>query len=195
MARDGKTRGVIFPEVSDTLTTGQAARELGTTPPTVRSLLERGLLAGRQERRGTRFVWLVDASSVRTYLAKHGEFSRRPRESRLAKLETEVAVLAAAMNSPNRAGAPSTSQKAVERERDDLRAMVVTLREALARVHSVAELQREADAERSAIIEHLQAAVAAGERADVLRRRASGELEEALAAASRPGHLGDARRG
>jgi hypothetical protein len=181
--------------MSDTLTTGQVAGELGTTAPTVRSLLERGLLTGRQEHRGTRFVWLVDASSVRTYLAKHGEFSRRPRQSRLGKLEDEVAALAAVINTTNRREAPSTSRTAVERERDDLRATVVTLRETLARVHSVAELQREADAERSAIIEHLQAAVAAGERADVLRRRASGELEEALAAASRPGHLGVARLG
>lgn len=137
-------------------------------------------------------MWLVEVSNIEAYLREHGAFKRKRRESRLDKVEAELAALRSAIG--DRATArPTPSRLAdVERERDDLRATVVTLREALARAHSVAELQREAEAERAAVIEHLQAAAAAGERADSLRRRAVAELEEALAAASRPGHLGDA---
>lgn len=147
-------------------------------------MIERGLLSGGQQQRGTRFVWLVDVSSIEAYLNEHGQFKKKRRESRLDKIEAELAALRAAI------GGAATAPADVERERNDLRATVVTLREALARAHSVAELQREAEAERATMIEHLQTAAAAGERADALRRQAMAELEAAIAAASRPGHLG-----
>jgi chromosome segregation ATPase len=176
--------------MADSVTTGEAARQLGTTPPTVRSLLARGLLVGKQERRGSRFQWWVDAASVNAYLHEHGAFRRQRRESRIDRLEAELDALRATVDSQGSSGPPKNQDTATERERDDLRAAVVALRDALAYAHSVAELQREAEAERASMVEHLQAAVAAGERADALRRRALTELEQALAGASIPGHLG-----
>lgn len=181
----------IFSVMADAVMTGEAAELLGTTPPTVRTLLNRGLLTGRQVRRSTGFVWLVDASSIQKYKREHGDFRKRTRPSRLDRLEAELAALRTALTDSERLQPGKGSAGDAERERDDLRGTVVTLRDALARTHTVAELQREAEAERSAIIEHLQAATAAGERVDVLRRRAIYELEEAVAATARPGHLAD----
>ena len=77
------------------------------------------------------------------------------------------------------------------RERDDLRARIVSLEEALARVRLAAELQRDADAERAAVVGRLLEALSASERAEALRRRAVTELEEALAAFSGPGHAAE----
>jgi hypothetical protein len=57
---------------------------------------------------------------------------------------------------------------------------------------AVSELQREADAARATIVEHLLAAVAGGERADALRRQVAENLEEDVATFRRPGHVGDA---
>lgn len=88
----------------------------------------------------------------------------------------------------------SSSAGTVDRERDDLRSQMVALQDALARMRAVAELQRDVDRERAAMIEHLQAALAAGERADELRRSALAQLEDAVATAAIPGHLGDLPR-
>jgi len=190
-----KSHASIFSSMSDTVLTGEAAARLGTTAPTVRSLIERGLLTGRQEQRGARFVWLVEVSSIDAYLREHGEFTRRRGQSRLGKLEAEVTALRAAIGAQDPVPPALNSFADAERERDDLRATIVMLREMLVRAHSVAELQCEAEAERAVMIEHLQAAAGSGERADALRRQAVSELQEALAAASRPGHLGGAHAG
>jgi hypothetical protein len=166
-------------------------RRLNTTAPTVRSLAERGVLKGRKERRGASFVWRIDQGSIDRFLKEHGPFTgrRRPQTSRLDELERAVASLRQAVTA---AGiALPASVDAAERERDDLRARVVVLEDALARTHAAAELQRQADVERAGVIENLTAALSASERADALRREALHELEEAIAGASRPGHAGE----
>jgi hypothetical protein len=80
--------------------------------------------------------------------------------------------------------------EALARERDDLRVRVVELQEAVLRLRSAADLQRQADAARSREVESLLEALREGERTDQLRRRAAAELEEALAGIALPGHPG-----
>jgi excisionase family DNA binding protein len=175
------------------VTTSEAARRLGTTKPTVRVLLEKGQLSGTRLPRGSRFNWRIDEDSLERFLAECGRYDSRraARTSRLGKIEVELAFLRQAVRGQGaEAGVLSNHQGPVDeiqRERDDLRAQVVSLEEALARAHAVAELQRDADAERAAVVEHLLAAGAANERADALRRKALTELEEALAGFARPG--------
>ncbi len=122
-------------------------------------------------------------------MAQHGAFTgaRRAGSTRVDALEREVAELREALA----IGDPGLREARTQRERDDLRAEVVTVRDALARARTVAELQREADVERASIVEHLLAAVSAGERADALRRNAIAEMEDAITASSQAGHPGD----
>jgi excisionase family DNA binding protein len=179
----------IFSSVKDGLPVAEAARRLRTTPPTVRALLSSGQLQGHKVPRGTRFAWRVDELSLQRYEAENGKFTRKPvGTGRLTELERQVAALTAESHVPSEAALERTA-----RERDELRATVVTLKDLVARTRTVAELQQRADAERSTMIEHLLAAVAAGERADVLRQAAITELNEAVMAASQPGHPGALR--
>jgi hypothetical protein len=171
--------------------TGEAARRLGTTTQTVGKLIDKKLLvAVRADPRKKRSNWLVDEESVQAYIREHGRIDARPRGagSRLAAVEADVAELRRALETAGVAPAPDT---ATARERDELRAQVSNLREALARSREVAELQRGADAERSRVIEYLNAALVASERADALRRRVAEALDDALAAALGPGHPGN----
>lgn len=168
----------------DDLSTGEAAERLGTTPPTIRAMLLRGELTGRREDRGKR-PWRIDASSVEHHVTVHGKFPGTRRPSRLASIEQELEAVRAGVEVVEPTG------KHAERERDDLRATVVTLRETVARMQTVAQLQAEADRERAAVVQHVLAAASAGERADGLRRRALAELQEAVAASARPGHAGN----
>jgi excisionase family DNA binding protein len=179
--------------VTDGVSTKETARRLGTTPPTVRALLENGELQAVKVPRGSRFAWLVNELSIASYLAQNGQFTggRRVHKSRIASLEHELAAVRAAIG---RAAAPVDLElETLQRERDDLRATVVTLQDVVARARTVADLHQQADAARAKVIEHLIAAVSAGEQADALRRAAVAELEEAVAAASRARHLGDLR--
>lgn len=170
------------------LSSGEAAEVLGTSRPTVRALIAKGVLEASRESRGTRFSWRVNENSLERFLAEHGRYDGR-RRTGISRLEQVESDLSALWDLIERGGGAS-SKGGVERERDDLRAQVVSLQEALARAHAVAELQRDADTERAAVIDHLLAASAAGERADALRRQALGDLEEALAGFARPGHPG-----
>jgi excisionase family DNA binding protein len=180
--------------MADGVSTTDAAERLGTTRPTIRSLLERGVLAGTQmPRGGKRTAWIVDSDSLDEFVARHGRFDQKTQQRtgpRLAKLEADVAALRAILSEAS-IGGPGFERDAIARERDDLRARVVTLEEALARSRTAAELQRRAEAARAQSVEHLLAAVAAGERADALRREALAEMDDAVAAASRVGYLGD----
>jgi excisionase family DNA binding protein len=179
--------------MSDPATTGEAARRLGTSTPTVRALIEKGLLSATREQRGERFRWLIDDSSLQEYLDLHGRFDghRRAGTGQLAAMEAELSVIRRAVAMGSREYPPEDPSVEVERERDHLRSEVVNLQEALVRMRSVADLQHEVDAARATAMEHLLAAVAAGEKADSLRRNALAELEEALATFSRPRHAGD----
>lgn len=169
---------------------------LGTSKPTVLALIADGHLQATRQPRGKLSSWHIDERSVQHWLEEHGRYDEKSRRgrSRLAKLEDEVAALheevralASARQRP--AGVHRAGEEG--RERDDLRARIVSLEEALARAHLVAELQRDADAERTAVVGQLLEAMAASERAEALRRRAIAELEETLAAFSRPGHAAE----
>lgn len=181
----------------DEISALEAARRLRTTPPTIRSLLQRELLSGRREQMGTRFRWRVDRESVEKYLEAHGPFDERrlgrpvrtgQYESRLTRLEDQISSLFA---DPPTISADAEELSRAQTARDDLRARVVSLEESLARMRSVVELQDQADAERALVVEHLLAASLASERTDKLRRVAIVDLEEAVGDIARVGHLGD----
>jgi len=179
-----------------TVSTGEAMRLLGTSRPTIISLIEHGHLRAGRVQRGKRFAWRIEAESLQAYVAAHGRFDgRRPStSSRLTLLEREVADLRAAVRGmTTRAEADRGPGDEARREddSDDLRARVVALEEALARVRNVAELQRQADKHRSEMVNYLLIATAANEKADQSRQLAISELEEALAGFTQPGHLGD----
>ena len=155
--------------MADEISVSQAAGLLGTSGQTVRNYIRRGLLSAR--RTGRRF--LVDRSSVEA-LSRQGVLRSRRRRRR-----------------SNGAGPGSDGAEALARERDDLRARVMELQEAVLRLRSAADLQRQADAARGTEIEHLLQALRGAERTDELRRRAAAELEEALAGIALPGHPGE----
>jgi excisionase family DNA binding protein len=173
------------------LSTGKAAARLGVSKPTVRKLIETGRLKARREPRGGRFRWLVDEIDVHGFLSQHGPVRRRRRgQSRVAQLEADLAALRDMIEGVTGDRVPGGARSVAEGERDDLRAEVVSLQEALMRSHAVADFQSQADHERSEVVTHLLAAAAAAERADAYRRRAISEYEEAVAAFARPGHPG-----
>ena len=174
--------------------TGEAADRLGTSKPTVRILIDKGLLRATKQPRGSRFVWRVEERSLDAFLVDHGRYEGRSRSrpSRVTRIEAELSTLREVVHALDPTAVPNAVD-AIGRERDELRAQVVNLKDALARSQDVAELQRDADTERAVVIEHLLAAAAANERADALRRQALLNLEEALAAFARPGHPGEMR--
>lgn len=106
----------------------------------------------------------------------------------MALLEAQVTRLQEEVDA--QAGERSPIARDAERERDDLRAEVVTLRDSLARLREAGDLQRAADKQTSRQVEHLLAAIEAGNRADALRRKAFDTLRGALYAQERPDHLG-----
>src|SRR4051794_30107636 len=120
--------------MADSMSVADAAERLGTSVVTVRTLIGSGRLVAKKEPWGRRFRWLVDRDSVEQ-LATAGRL-RKPKRlaDRLTALEQDVAALT---------GVPAPVDRLVEAERDDLRAKVVTLEEALARMRAASELQRE----------------------------------------------------
>ncbi len=174
----------------DELSTKEAAALLKTTVPTVLRLIEHGELTGRQEPRGTKFRWRISRASVAASIKKNGTFPRKNdgRASRLSRVEREIVALRAEVEGLAESRDPD--QRPFGRERDDLRARVVALTDALARTLSAAEMRDRAEDERAVMVRHLGEAIAAGERADDLRRAALRELEEAVATAGQPGHPG-----
>lgn len=109
-----------------------------------------------------------------------------------ATLETEVRLLREELAQLTLVAGGQSAAK-LGKERDDLRAQVVALEDALAAVREAADLQRRADAERAEMIDSLVAALDAASRADSLRRDALGALEDAVARGAVPGHLRDSR--
>jgi excisionase family DNA binding protein len=157
-----------FASVVDEISVSEAAGLLGTSGQTVRNYIRRGLLSARQPR--GRF--LVDRASVEALLREGLGPGRRRRRSTVARSVSDGA-------------------EALARERDDLRARVVELQEAVLRLRSAADLQRKADAARATEVERLLEALRAAERTDELRRNAAAELEEALAGIAVSGHAGE----
>lgn len=181
--------------MSGSITVSDAARLLGTSKPTVTALIAKGHLQATRQPRGKLSIWRIDERSVERWLDEHGRYDEQGRggRSRLAKLEAEVSALREEVRALASADQRTTdvSRMGEEGERDDLRARIVSLEEALARVRLAAELQRDADAERAVVVGRLLEALSASERAEGLRRRAVTELEEALAAFSGPGHAAE----
>src|SRR2546430_791972 len=138
------------------LTTGKAAARLGVSKPTVRAWIGDGLVRARREKRGQGFRWLIDEEEiarpdVRTLVGR----APRRRPSRLAQLESDVASLQEALRTAGPPAVPSESPPGeLQRERDDLRAKVVGLEETIVRLRAAAEMQGDADAHRSTVIEH-----------------------------------------
>jgi hypothetical protein len=166
--------------MADGMSAADAAAALGTTAVTARKLCEQGRLAGTKEPWGnSRFRWVIDPKSVEEFASKGGLRKPKRLDVRLAALEADVATLK---------GGVVPADRQVAAERDDLRARVVTLEEAVVRMRAASELQREAADARAKVVSHLLAAGAANESAEALYRRALGELEEALASTTRPGH-------
>lgn len=183
--------------MGNALTAKEAASQLGTSKPTVRSLIEKKSLHATRQIRGSGFRWLIDEDSVKAFLSEHGRYDERVPgtrhslksiDGRLSTLEVEVRRLSAVADTPGHSDQVDTT-----RVLDDARARIVNLEEALVRSRTSAELQREADDARSVVVEHLLAAVAAAELADGLRRRAYAQLDEAVQGFSRPGHPGELR--
>lgn len=172
--------------------TVEAARRLGLSKPTVRSLIEQGRLTAIRVERGTRFGWSVEIVSLEALVAARLATGQRARvPSRMDRLEEKLDDLANAFGrfASTETRSPS-DHHVVARERDDLRAEVSNLQEALARTRSANAQQREADDARAAAFQLLLQAIAANERADELRRIATTEMEEAMAGFSQPGHVG-----
>lgn len=174
----------------DEISTKEAAALLKTTVPTVLRQIEHGELTARQEPHGKKFRWHISRASVMASIEKNGTFPRRSegRTGRLSRVEREVAALRAQVADLAERGDPA--DRRLHRERDDLRATVVALKDALTRTRSAAESRDRAEEERAVVVEHLREALAAGERADELRRAAVRDLEEVATAVAQPGHPG-----
>src|SRR4051812_15098615 len=76
----------------DDLSVSEAADALATSSQTVRALLRKGDLAGRQEPWGSRYVWVVSRSGVDAFLAEHGRLDghRRRRPNRAPQHDPAV---------------------------------------------------------------------------------------------------------
>lgn len=185
MSFNWKETVIIFPMMSDVISTAEAAQLLETTPPTIRVLIDRGELRGTQVPRGSRFSWAIERSSVVSYLRDNGPYQGKRSLSFRESLECRVADLESALLKERGLGANSP------REVDDLRAQLTSMRDALAKMRDVSEIQRQAESERATAMKHLLAAVDSSERADELRRTAVAEMEDALTASTQPGHAGD----
>ena len=132
--------------MSGSITVSDAARLLGTSKPTVTALIAKGHLQATRQPRGKLSIWRIDERSVERWLDEHGRYDEQGRggRSRLAKLEAEVSALREEVRALASADQRTTgvSRMGEEGERDDLRARIVSLEEALARVRLAAELQR-----------------------------------------------------
>jgi excisionase family DNA binding protein len=170
------------------MTVTEAAQALKTSTQTIRNFLGNGTLTGR---RGPKKWWLIDRESVDALLRERGHLNGgRRRRSALAILTAEVERLRTEVDRlSNLAGATSSTEGDAARERDELRARVVTLEDNIAQMRDAAELQRRAEAERANVVDQLLNAVAAAERADGLRREAVETLEAALSRSILPGKL------
>lgn len=101
----------------------QVAEELRLSPQAVRNLIRGRKLHGRK----IDGRWLVEAASVRRYLAAHGP--RRRTDGDLVQLQQQVNELTQAVEAILQADASKRPQQMVEQERDQHRADAVTSKE------------------------------------------------------------------
>jgi hypothetical protein len=163
---------------------------LHVSVPTVRTMLADGRLTGRTEPIGSRFRWSVSAASVEAYLARGGSNSsdRRGKRITIAELRDEIEELRRESRSPT----PSDPSESPADDR--LRFEVVELREALLQQRALTAAWQSADDARAEVVQHLLAAVAAGERADASRRDALAAAEAIVGQFVTPSDPGDAVR-
>jgi excisionase family DNA binding protein len=175
--------------MEDSISAAEAAKRIGVSKPTVCKLLETGELEGERVKRKSSFCWRVKPQSVHTFIEARRKGHVKRRSNRLTDLAQQVQELRAAVEAISPGASESPTRLVAER--DQLRGEVVSLRESLARMRTSSELATRADAERATVAQHLLAAAAGSERAELLRREAAKELEEALADATRAGNLGE----
>jgi hypothetical protein len=166
-----------------------AAGRLGTTEPTIRTLIAQEKLTASQVPWGARFKWSVDESSIEGFLKAHGRYDQRRRRSAPSVVDLAGRVAALEEAAQRRDQNLGTPTEGTFRQLEDALARIVVLEDALARLHGVAEVRTAADAARSEVIDHLLAALRTAEQLDVIRREGQAELEEIIAGFSRPGHL------
>jgi hypothetical protein len=119
----------------------KVAEELGLSSQAVRNLIRNRKLHGRK----SDGLWLVEAASVRRYLAAHGR--RRRADDDLVQLQQRVNELAQTVEAIRQADTADVSHRTVERERDRHRADAVTAKEVALNVLASARVTRSAMAE------------------------------------------------
>lgn len=188
---------------ADWISAPVVAQRLGTTPPTVRKLIENGDLVGTAEQHGQRLRWLADPKDVERYLDDHGPFRGTARDTaaRTAQrilderegdlLRTFSAILEdinARLARLEAAGSQSTGQQV----RDNQTTGTQTTADLLARLElqrAASTLQHEADAARSNVVTHLIAGLAASEIADGKRREVITALNTIVGILATEGHV------
>lgn len=175
--------------MADSLTVSEAARKLVTSDQTIRNLLHEGTLRGAKDQSG---IWRIHARSVEGFLRSYGPLNGgRRRKSAFAALQNEAGQLRKDLALLTDAvGGQEVAQ--MIRERDDLRAQVVSVEHALSSMRTGAQLRCEAEERRSELIDHLLAAISASDRANRLSRQALQAYEDAIAGTAVPGHPGKA---
>jgi uncharacterized protein len=71
------------------LTVAEAALALGTSPQTIRTMLRKGQLPGRQRPWGSRYVWEVSSTGLDAFLAEHGRLDGQRRTHRVTAPGTQ----------------------------------------------------------------------------------------------------------
>jgi excisionase family DNA binding protein len=157
--------------VTKSLSSQEAAVRLGLTRPTVRSLLERGELAGEKEQHGDRFIWRIDPAAVeacavaRAVLKRPGRTSVADLRERIVRLESAVAALGE--------GDPGHGQSFK-------RTGATTDASAMLQLRAVMAAHQQADEARAQVVTLLLKALTAAERADEQRRAALTAAETLL---------------
>ena len=190
--RGGKKRyeiDCIVSYVPDGLTTREAARRLGSTPPTVRRLLDAGLIQGDRLGDDRKFRWVISRSSLDEFIEQFGMIAGRRNLARNWERNDQDGSFQIRDLTEN-AQTPAFGQRDLRREREELRSALGIAREMASRGYRIAELQRDADSERAVVVSRLLEAIEAGERADALRRQALSELTEILTSVTMPAHPG-----
>lgn len=175
------------------MTVPQAARVLGCTAPTVRKLVDDGLLPAVAIQRGGRRHLTFASEDVTRFAQTNGTFSRRgrPRGSgqgpdEVGKLQSQIGALRSEIGAIRRL---IEAQQTTKTRDADGQSEVVALAEAVQLQRAAIAALQEADEARSEAIQHLQRAMGALETADGSRRKAVRLLDEVVGAVTLPGDI------
>lgn len=171
------------------MTPPAVAEMIGCSPPTVRSLIEDGLLPAVAIKKAKKTYYTVSRTDVEAYLREYGPFAKRqPQRSR--------------GQSSSSSGSRAEHHSLVEEIRllrevvegraapsPDAQAEVVALRETLQVQRAAMAALLEADDDRSAGVRSLQEAMRCFESADEKRKRAIGLLDDAIGSLTLPGTI------